>query len=125
MKKTRLTLAAPHGTPTSYITGFVMAVVLTIAAYFTVTRHAFPPTTIVTIIVGLAIAQLLVQLLFFLHMGQESKPRWNLVAFLFMLLVLLIVVVGSLWIMGNLNYNMTQGTPKQINQSITHDEGIQ
>ncbi|MBE8365690.1 cytochrome o ubiquinol oxidase subunit IV, partial [Leptospira borgpetersenii serovar Balcanica] len=42
----------------------------------------------------------------FLHMNASSEERWNLVAFVFTLLIIAIVVVGSIWIMWNLNYNM-------------------
>ncbi len=54
-------------------------------------------------IVGLALVQAIFQLLFFLHLGQEAKPRWEMLVFYFMLLVLFIVVIGSLWIMNDLN----------------------
>lgn len=57
-------------------------------------------------LVAFAVMQLLVQLVFFLHIRHESTPRWNLVAFIFMFIFLLIIVVGSLWVMHHLNYNM-------------------
>lgn len=47
-----------------------------------------------------------IQLFFFLHLGQESKPYWNSQLFLFMLTILVILVIGSLWIMHNLSYNV-------------------
>jgi cytochrome o ubiquinol oxidase operon protein cyoD len=72
---------------------------------------------LLAVVVGLAVAQLLVQLVFFLHLGREPKPRQNLVVFLFMLLVIGILVIGSLWIMHNLNYHMTM-TPKQMDQKL-------
>ena len=62
----------------------------------------------ITAIIFLAVVQLVVQLVFFLHLGRERQPRWNLLAFAFMAIVLLILVLGSLWIMNNLNYHMTQ-----------------
>jgi cytochrome o ubiquinol oxidase operon protein cyoD len=71
---------------------------------------------------GLAVGQLLVQLGLFLHMGSEPKPRWNLMATLFSLMVVIIVVGGSLWIMNNLNYNMM--SPSDTDNAIMHDEGI-
>jgi cytochrome o ubiquinol oxidase operon protein cyoD len=76
---------------------------------------------VLAIINGLAVVQLFVQLYFFLHMGDESKPRWNLMAFLFMLLVLVIVVFGSLWIMKNLDYHMS---PSDTSNYMMHEEGI-
>lgn len=57
------------------------------------------------ILMTLAVFQALIQLIFFLHLGIESKPRWNLMLFFFMVLVIFIVVSGSIWIMHNINYN--------------------
>jgi len=45
-------------------------------------------------------------LIFFLHLGIESKPRWNLLVFYFMVVVLAILLYGSFWIMSNLDYRM-------------------
>jgi cytochrome o ubiquinol oxidase operon protein cyoD len=67
---------------------------------------------LVTVIIALAIAQVLVQLFFFLHLGKETRPRWKLAVLLTMLIVLGILVFGSLWIMQNLNYHMS---PDQMN----------
>jgi len=53
-----------------------------------------------------AIIQIVVHLVFFLHMNTSSEERWNLVALLFTAVIIFIVVVGSLWIMYNLNLNM-------------------
>lgn len=89
-----------------YVFGYVYSVLLTVEAYLLVTNEVFSGFTLIAVLLCLAFVQLVVQLVFFLHLGSESKPRWNLVAFLFMALVLLIVVIGSLWIMENLNYNM-------------------
>lgn len=89
-----------------YVIGFILAVGLTVMAYVTVTAQLFTNEVAILILMGLAVIQFVVQLIFFLHIGQESKPRWNLAAFLFTLLVLIVIVFGSLWIMYNLNYGM-------------------
>lgn len=89
-----------------YIIGFVLSLLLTGAAYLLVTEQLLAGGQLVTAIIILAMAQVLVQLFFFLHLGRETRPRWKLVVFGFMILVLGIVVIGSLWIMQNLNYNM-------------------
>lgn len=99
----------------SYVTGFVLSVAVTLLAYAAVVNHWFAGILLVAVIMGLAVIQLVVQLVFFLHLGRESKPRWNLITFSFMLLVLIIIVGGSLWIMANLNYNMMM-TPEQMDE---------
>ena len=91
--------------------GFGASLLLTLVAFWLVIQHvqdsaALPADVLVPRIIGLAVIQLIVQLYFFLHLGNESKPRWNFIVFLFMILVLVIVVLGSIWIMDNLNYNM-------------------
>lgn len=111
-----------------YIIGFVSSIVLTILAFSLVNLHLatlhHTPTDQILLpaLIVLAIVQLLVQLFFFLHLGKEPKPRLNLMAFLFMVLVVGIIVIGSLWIMKNLDYNMSHGP--MIEKSIIKDEGI-
>jgi len=99
----------------SYVIGFIMAVALTLIAYCIVVNHLLSGMTLAVVLMGLAAVQLLVQLVFFLHLGRDKKSRWNVASFYFMAMVLLIVVVGSLWIMNNLNYNMMM-TPEQMNE---------
>lgn len=113
------------GTYRTYIAGFGLSLLLTFAAFGAVWAHLdrglLSVPILIAVIMVLAMAQLMVQLLFFLHLGSETKPRWNLASLLFMLLVLIIIVGGSLWIMKNLNYHMT---PTDVESFITHDEGI-
>ncbi len=114
-----------HGAPTlkGYIIGFGLSLVLTMTAYFAVANKWSSGSALMALIVTLAITQLIVQLTFFLHLGQENKPRWNQTTFWFAILVLVIVVFGSLWIMRNLNYRTM--TPEQTDQSIIKDELVQ
>jgi cytochrome o ubiquinol oxidase operon protein cyoD len=118
------------GTISQYVAGFVLSLAITLVAYATVqhhinTGHVFPTdSAMVAILSILAIAQLMVQLVFFLHLNRESKPRWNLLVAGFAVLVVLIVVFGSLWIMGNLNYHHEQLTPGETSQQIIQEEGI-
>jgi cytochrome o ubiquinol oxidase operon protein cyoD len=107
---------------TSYTIGFVSAVILTLIAYMIVLHHWLSGGLLIAAIMGLAVVQLVVQLIFFLHLGRGKESRWNLAAFFFMLIVLLVIVGGSLWIMSNLNYNM-QMTPAQMDKYM-HDQSV-
>jgi cytochrome o ubiquinol oxidase subunit IV len=89
-----------------YVVGFILSLILTLAAYYAVVEKLFSRTRMPLVIGVLAIAQAAVQLFFFLRMGQETKPHWKLTVFLFMLLVVVVIVFGSLWIMYSLNYNL-------------------
>ncbi len=105
----------------AYVTGFVISLYLTITAYLLVAHHLLSRGAVIAAVVGLALTQFLVQLIFFLHLGRETKPRWKLMVFLFMILVVLILVFGSLWIMSNLNYRMTSG---QVNTYLRSQDGL-
>lgn len=104
----------------SYVAGFILSVTLTLIVYLTVVHHALAGNTLIAFIIALALIQFCVQLFFFLHLGRETKPRWKLLVLGFMVLVVLILVLGSLWIMANLNYRMT---PQQINTYMQNQDG--
>lgn len=128
MKPTKPIVIAEHDSmqPTnrSYVIGFGLSVTLTLIAYFTVKHHSLSHFSLVSIVVSLAILQFGVQMIFFLHLGHETKPRWKLLVLGLMLLVVAILVFGSLWIMNNLNYNMMHMTPQQTYQYMHNNEGI-
>ncbi len=87
----------------SYTVGFILCLVLTFTAFFIVWHKLFKPEVLMGAVITLGVVQLLIQLIFFLHLGKEAEPRWNFHIFLFMALVVLILVIGSLWIMFNLD----------------------
>jgi cytochrome o ubiquinol oxidase operon protein cyoD len=88
------------------IIGFVASFLLLISAYRIVTHHHLTDGLLTLTIVSAAIAQALIQLVFFLHLGLESKPHWNIITFLFTMLVIVLIIGGSLWIMNNMNDNL-------------------
>lgn len=114
-----------------YITGFVLSLLCTFGAYLLATHHigndhaAISHAWLGFGLITLALTQFIVQLIFFLHMGDEAKPRLNLLALSFMVGVVLIVVLGSLWIMANLSSYHQHLTPEQTEDYIFEEEGIQ
>ena len=104
----------------SYVIGFVLSIALTLLAYFGVTEGWFDGGTPMVALLVLAVAQLVVQLFFFLHVGRETRPRWKLMMLYLTILTVLIVVIGSLWIMYNLNYRMT---PQMVEEYIESQNG--
>jgi cytochrome o ubiquinol oxidase subunit IV len=92
-----------HGTLKAYLTGFLTCILLTAISFSLVATRLFTGPILVYTIIALALLQAIIQLLFFLHVGQEAKPRWETVVFYFMIIILLIIAVGSLWIMHDLN----------------------
>ena len=104
-----------------YIFGFVASVALTLTAYLLVMQGTASKNIIVGCISGLAIVQFLVQMFFFLHLGEERRPRWKLLVAVFMLGIVALIVFGSIWIMNNLNYRMT---PEQMNQYLKSQDAL-
>lgn len=88
------------------VLGFIFSIISTLAVYRIVTHMHLKHDWLVATVVGVGCLQVILQLVFFLHLGLESKPRWNLLMFLFTVLLILIVVLGTLWIMYNLSYNL-------------------
>jgi cytochrome o ubiquinol oxidase operon protein cyoD len=113
-------------TLTKYILGFVLSLVITLTAYNMVVAKSMGLQDLFVILGVLAFSQMIVQLIFFLHLSDEVRPRLKLATLFCMATVLLIVVVGSLWIMQNLNYNMMQMSPEQKTQRmvIERDKGF-
>lgn len=91
----------------SYIIGFALSFLLTTVAFECVAQQVFSITQTYLVVTLLAIMQLLVQALYFIRLTTEPTGRWNSFPFLFSLLIISILVGGSLWIMYNLNINMT------------------
>lgn len=127
MSEKKLQATIPHGTMVSYILGFLLSAILTLGAYLVTmvhinsTHEVISHTVLIILLLVFAMTQLSVQLVFFLHIFGESKPRWNLLFFIGTFMGVLLVVIMSIWIMSHLNYNMT---PDQMKNMILKDEGI-
>lgn len=96
-----------HGSLTTYLIGFGLSVVLTALPFWLVMTNALhdAPATIVAVVL-MAMAQIVVHIVCFLHVSRSAEGGWTLVSLVFTAVVLLIMVVGSLWIMYHLNSNM-------------------
>ncbi len=96
-----------HGSFKGYMIGFLLSVVLTAIPFWLVMGDVLPSKQLTTVLIlGFALVQVLVHMVYFLHMNSKSDEGWNLTAFIFTVIIIAIVVVGSIWIMWNLNYNM-------------------
>lgn len=90
-----------------YLMGLLSCVVLTLIAFWTVMSSQFSRPTIFVIIYLSAIIQFFVQLICFLRLNTATpQARNNVLTLLFTGVVLVTIIVGSLWIMANLGYNM-------------------
>jgi cytochrome o ubiquinol oxidase operon protein cyoD len=97
-----------HGSLVSYIIGFILSIALTLIPYYLVVNHVLTTQEAYIAIAVLAVLQLLVQLIFFLHLSLAPEGRNTLLSFVFTVIVLFILVAGTLWIMYNMNVNMME-----------------
>ena len=90
----------------SYVAGFALAVLLTVPPFAFVAWHGASHTTILWIVAGTAVAQIAVHLHYFLHINLSRSKRDDLQLILFSLLIVVMMVGGTLWILGNLHARM-------------------
>jgi cytochrome o ubiquinol oxidase operon protein cyoD len=90
----------------SYLTGLGLAILLTATSFFVAGTNLVWEPSIPVALVVLAIAQMGVHLVFFLHITTGPDNTNNVLALAFGILIVFLVMAGSLWIMANLNHNM-------------------
>lgn len=95
-----------HGSLRDYTLGFLFSVVLTAIPFGLVMAKVLPPATTGFIIVGLAVVQIVVHMIFFLHMNTRSEGGWIMLALIFTVILVVIALSGSLWVMHHLTTNM-------------------
>jgi len=96
-----------HSTFKGYMTGFVLAVILTAIPFWLVMAKVFDkPNTTALVILAFAVVQIVVHMVYFLHMDAKSEGGWNMLALIFTLVVVVITLAGSLWVMYHMNTNM-------------------
>jgi cytochrome o ubiquinol oxidase operon protein cyoD len=110
-----------HGSLESYITGFVLSLLFTFIPYNLVVNHRLTTTTLLVTILAFGVVQMLVQVIFFLHLGRGPKPNYNLYFYIATVGLILVVVGGSVMIMNNLHYNMS---PAEASKKLVNDENI-
>ena len=100
---------ASHASVRGYVVGFILSVILTAIPFALVMSGTVPASTAVPAALALGAVQMVVHLVYFLHMDRASTRTWNMAAFVFTVIILVILVVGSLWVMHNLDVNMMPG----------------
>lgn len=98
---------AAHGTMKDYVTGFVLAVILTAIPFWLVMNKSISSSaTMGIVLLALAAVQIVVHIKYFLHMNGKSEGGWNMLAMIFTIVIVVITLAGSLWVMYHLNHNM-------------------
>ena len=97
---------ASIGSLKSYLAGFVLSLILTAMPFALVMRGTFSSRVALAGICVAGLVQILVHLYYFLHLDTSSAARWNVLAMIFTVLIMVLFVGGTLWIMSSLNYRM-------------------
>jgi len=96
-----------HGTLPDYVKGFVLSVILTAIPFWLVMGNVIAsPSTTALVILGFAAVQIVVHMVYFLHMNAKSEGGWNMLALIFTIVLVVITLAGSLWVMFHMNHNM-------------------
>ncbi|MBT9385001.1 cytochrome o ubiquinol oxidase subunit IV [Pseudooceanicola sp. CBS1P-1] len=96
-----------HGTMGKLMMGFAMSIILTIIPFGIVMGDpAMSSNMKIGIIMGLGAIQIIVHLVYFLHLDTKGEGGWTMAATMLAIVILVIVMAGSLWVMHNMNENM-------------------
>ncbi len=90
----------------SYGAGFALSILLTAVSFGLAMTGALPKGATIVCLFTAAIAQMLVQLRYFLHLDRSSAMYWNVMSLLFTFFIIFLFVGGSIWIMYGLHYRM-------------------
>ena len=96
-----------HGSFKSYMIGFILSVILTAIPFWLVMEDVLASKQATIIIISVfALMQIVVHMIFFLHMNYKSEQGWILMALIFTAIITVIAIVGSLWVMFHMNVHM-------------------
>ncbi len=102
--------AHAHGSRREYVIGFLLSVLLTAIPFGLVMSGIIAdPRWTVGVVMACAVVQIVVHMIFFLHMNARSENGWTLMALIFTVVIVVIVLAGSLWVMFHMNQNMMPG----------------
>jgi cytochrome o ubiquinol oxidase operon protein cyoD len=96
-----------HASMKGYVTGFFLSVLLTATPFWLVMARVLPtPGVTALVVLGFAAVQIVVHMVYFLHMNARVEGGWSMLALLFTAVLVLIMLAGSIWVMYNLNTSM-------------------
>jgi len=100
----------PPSTFKGYMVGFILSVILTVIPFWMVMdRSISDPGTLGLVLLVIAGVQVVVHMIYFLHMTPSAEGGWTMLALLFTAVILVIVLAGSVWVMYHMNINMMPG----------------
>jgi len=103
-----------------YTTGLFLALLLTATSFWAANTSLLWPAGVPLGLAALAIAQMGVHLVFFLHITTGPESTNNVLALAFGVLIVFVVVAGSMWIMADMNQNMMIPSTKPMTMRMQH-----
>lgn len=106
---------AAHSTVAGYVNGFVLSVVLTAIPFWLVMSGGVVSSGVTALVIlAFAAVQIVVHMVYFLHMNTKSEHGWSILALIFTTVLVVIMLSGSLWVMYHLNTNMMPMLPHEM-----------
>jgi cytochrome o ubiquinol oxidase operon protein cyoD len=103
-----------HGTFLSYMTGFVLSVILTAIPFWLVMGEVMSDALRTSIVLmAFAAVQIVVHMIYFLHMNTKSEGGWTFISLVFTLTLVVVTLAGSIWVMYHMDQNMMPMSPHE------------
>lgn len=114
----------------SYLVGFILAVFFTLGSFIPIMYGMLDSWTVSTkviYLIGMALIQIVVQIIFFLHLNSGPDAKWNWITLWFAAMCVFIIIGGTWWAISHLNYNMMGGSgriivPEVLEMNVTEPE---
>ena len=112
----------PHSTMREYVIGFVLSVILTAIPFWLVMADVISNRTVAVLVLGgFAVVQILVHMVYFLHMNGKVEGGWTMLSTIFTVVFVAIAIAGTLWVMFHMNSNMMP-SHNQYQQNLQHQQ---
>lgn len=108
-----------HATYKGYLIGFVLSVILTAIPFWLVMDKVLPsPRLTGFVVLGFAAVQMLVHMVYFLHLNTKVEGGWSMLALVFTVALVVIMLSGSIWVLYHLNTNMMPSVDPKVMRNM-------
>lgn len=111
----------PHSSLRDYVIGFVLSIVLTAIPFWLIMSKTIVDRNLAIVVLGaFAVVQILVHMVYFLHMNGKIEGGWTLLSTIFTVVFVAIAIAGTLWVMFHMNNQMMPSHPSPDGAPHTH-----
>jgi cytochrome o ubiquinol oxidase subunit IV len=102
----------PHSSLSDYMTGFVLSIILTAIPFWLIMAKVIADRNTAVLVLGaFAVVQIVVHVVYFLHMNGKLEGGWTMLSTIFTVVFVGIAIAGTLWVMFHMNANMMPEHP--------------